>query len=168
MDEKVRTKPFTAGELASAAGVSTDTLRHYERKGVIGRPLRGANGYRQYPPATLNRVRLVRRALCIGFTLNELTAILKLRERGGTPCREVRGLAGEKLASMEERLRGLMGLRDELRATLKEWDARLARTSKGNRAGLLETLPPRSPRRTPSAAKFSTNHNRRKNKEKLK
>ena len=167
MDEKVRTKPFTAGELASAAGVSTDTLRHYERKGVIGRPLRGANGYRQYPPATLNRVRLVRRALGIGFTLDELAAILKLRERGGTPCREVRRLAGEKLATMEERLRELVELRDELRATLKEWDARLAKTSKGNRAGLLETLPARSPRRTQSAAKFSTTNNC-KNQEKLK
>jgi DNA-binding transcriptional MerR regulator len=156
MDDELRTKPFTAGELASAAGVSTDTLRHYERKGVIGRPLRGANGYRQYPPATLNRVRLVRRALGIGFTLDELAAILKLRERGGTPCREVRRLAGEKLASTEERLRELMELRDELRTTLQEWDARLAKTSKGNRAGLLEALPPRSPRRSSPAAKFST------------
>ena len=162
MDEKVRTKPFTAGELARATGVSTDTLRHYERKGVIGRPLRGANGYRQYPPTTLNRVRLVRRALGIGFTLDELAAILKLRERGETPCREVRRLAGEKLATMEERLRELVESRDELRATLKEWDVRLAKPSKGNRAGLLETLPPRSPRRTQSAAKFSTTNNRKK------
>jgi len=162
MDDEVRTKPFTAGELARAAAVSTDTLRHYERKGVIGRPLRGANGYRQYPPATLNRVRLVRRALGIGFTLDELAAILKLRERGGTPCREVRRLAGEKLASTEERLRELTELRDELRTTLKEWDARLAKTAKGNRAGLLEALPPRSPRRSPSAAKFSTTNDRKK------
>jgi MerR family mercuric resistance operon transcriptional regulator len=166
MDDKVRTKPFTAGELARAASVSTDTLRHYERKGVIGRPLRGANGYRQYPPATLNRVRLVRRALGIGFTLDELAAILKLRERGGTPCREVRRLAGEKLATMEERLQELMELRDELRATLKEWDARLAKTAKGNRAGLLETLPPRAPRRNQSAAKFSTNNKRKMKQEK--
>lgn len=168
MDEKARTKAFTVGELATAAGVSTDTLRHYERKGVISRAQRGANGYRQYPPATLDRVRLVRRALAIGFTLDELAVILKSRERGGMPCREVRRLAGEKLASTEERLRELVELRDELRATLKEWDARLAKTSKGNRAGLLEALPPRSPRRSQSAAKFSTTNNRKMKQKKLK
>ncbi len=52
-----------AGELARATGVSTDTLRHYERKGVLGRPRRSANGYREYPPEALERVLLVRRAL---------------------------------------------------------------------------------------------------------
>jgi DNA-binding transcriptional MerR regulator len=168
MDEKARTKALTAGELASAVGVSTDTLRHYERKGVIGRAQRSANGYRQYPPATLDRVRLVRRALAIGFTLDELAAILNLRDRGGTPCREVRRLAGEKLASTEERLRELVALRDQLRATLQEWDARLAKTSKGKRAGLLDALPPRSPAGSRAGTKFSTNDNRKKKKGKLK
>jgi DNA-binding transcriptional MerR regulator len=168
MDEKARTKALTAGELASAVGVSTDTLRHYERKGVISRAQRSANGYRQYLPATLDRVRLVRRALAIGFTLDELAAILNLRDRGGMPCREVRRLAGEKLASTEERLRELVALRDQLRATLQEWDARLAKTSKGKRAALLDALPPRSPAGSRAGSKFSTNDNRKKKKEKLK
>lgn len=60
-----------AGELARAAGVSTDTLRHYERKGVLGAARRPANGYREYPPEALGRVLLVRRALAFGFTLGE-------------------------------------------------------------------------------------------------
>jgi MerR family transcriptional regulator, mercuric resistance operon regulatory protein len=129
-----------AGELARSAGVSTDTLRHYERKGVLPRPRRSPNGYREYPAGSLGRVVLVRRALAVGFTLDELARLLKARERGAAPCREVRALAATKLASVEERLRELASLRDELQATIAEWDSRLARANGGERAGLLESL----------------------------
>jgi DNA-binding transcriptional MerR regulator len=129
-----------AGELARAAGVSTDTLRHYERKGVLARPRRSANGYREYPPEALARVLLVRRALGVGFTLAELARILRVRDRGGAPCREVRELAAAKLADVEEQLGSLAALRDELRATLEGWDTRLSKTSDGGRAGLLDAL----------------------------
>lgn len=131
---------LSAGELAKAAGVSTDTLRHYERKGVLPRPRRAANGYRQYPPEALDRVRLVRRALAVGFTLDELARVLSVRDRGAAPCRQVRELAAAKLADIEERLARMIELRDELRSTLKEWDGRLAETPDGRRAGLLEAL----------------------------
>ena len=131
---------LSTGELAKAAGVSTDTLRHYERKGVLPRPRRAANGYRHYPPEALGRVRLVRRALSVGFTLDELARVLSARERGAAPCREVRELAASKLAEVEERLAQLAELRDELRDTLKEWDGRLSETRDGGRAGLLEAL----------------------------
>ena len=60
-----------AGELAHRVGVSTDTLRHYERKGVLPRPRRGANGYRMYPASAVDRVTLIRRALAVGFTLDD-------------------------------------------------------------------------------------------------
>jgi len=129
-----------AGELARAAGVSTDTLRHYERKGVLGRPRRSANGYREYPPEALGRVLLVRRALSFGFTLDELARVLRTRERGGAPCREVRALAAGKLGEVESRLRELRALRGELRAILGEWDERLSGATDGARAGLLESL----------------------------
>lgn len=131
---------MSAGELAKAAGVSTDTLRHYERKGVLPRPRRAANGYRQYPQGALQRVRLVRRALAVGFTLDELARVLSAGDRGAAPCREVRALAAAKLAEVEERLTQMIELRDELRVTLDEWDGRLARTPEGGRAGLLESL----------------------------
>lgn len=129
-----------AGELAKRAGVSTDTLRHYERKGVLARPLRGANGYRQYSPSALERVQLVRRALAVGFTLDELAKVLRLRDQGGAPCGEVRALAAARLAEVETRLRDLRKLRDELRAVLKDWDTRLAHRAPGQRAHLLESL----------------------------
>ena len=137
-----------AGALARAAGVSTDTLRHYERKGVLGAPRRSANGYREYPPEALARVLLVRRALAFGFTLDELARVLRTRERGGAPCREVRALAAGKLEEVESRLRELRALRGELRAILGEWDERLSGAADGGRAGLLESLAGRRARPT--------------------
>ena len=131
---------LSSGELAELAGVSRDTLRHYERKGVLGRPPRGRNGYRQYPAETLQRVQLVRRALSVGFTLDELARVLRVRDVGGAPCEEVRRLAAQKLLNVEDQLRELTELRDDLQKTLSDWDARLALQARGKRANLLESL----------------------------
>jgi DNA-binding transcriptional MerR regulator len=139
-DDSSKKAYVRAGELARAAGVSTDTLRHYERRGVLGAPRRSANGYREYPPESLARVLLVRRALAFGFRLDELARVLRTRERGGAPCREVRALAAGKLEEVESRLRELRALRGELRAILCEWDERLSGAADGGRAGLLESL----------------------------
>lgn len=131
---------LSSGELADLAGVSRDTLRHYERKGVLPRPLRGHNGYRQYPPEALQRVQLVRRALSVGFTLDELARVLKVRDAGGAPCEEVRKLAAQKLVNVQDQLRELTELRNDLQKTLRDWDTRLARRTQGRRANLLESL----------------------------
>jgi DNA-binding transcriptional MerR regulator len=132
--------PLLAGQLARLCGVSTDTLRHYERVGVLARPRRTAAGYRQYPPEAETRVRLVRRALALGFSLPELARILRVRDRGGAPCREVRALAASKLEQVERQLADLGLLRDHLRQLLASWDRRLDATPEGKRAGLLEAL----------------------------
>jgi DNA-binding transcriptional MerR regulator len=129
-----------SGELARLAGVSTDTLRHYERKGVLAAPRRSVNGYREYPAEALERVLMVRRALGVGFTLDELARILKERDRGGIPCRQVRELAAAKLVEIETRLSELEAVRDDLKLAVKGWDSKLARTPAGERAGLLESL----------------------------
>jgi len=129
-----------AGELARLSGVSTDTLRHYERKGVLPRPQRLGNGYRKYPANSVHRVRLIRRALAVGFTLDELSRFLKARDRGQAPCHEVRALAAEKLSELESRLSEMQALRDELLATLVDWDRRLSSKGGGQRAGLLDAL----------------------------
>lgn len=141
MTDQLNDKSFLrSSEVANLTGVSTDTLRHYERQGLIPRPRRSANGYREYPPATVDRIRLIQRALAVGFTLAELAKILKQRDKGGTPCRDVRSLAETKLAGIERQLQELTALRDEFRDILQDWDARLARTRQGDRAGLLESL----------------------------
>jgi DNA-binding transcriptional MerR regulator len=136
---------LSSGELAGLAGVSRDTLRHYERKGVLPRPRRGRNAYRRYPPEALQRVQLVRRALSVGFTLDELARVLKVRDAGGAPCEEVRKLAAQKLLNVQDQLRELTALRDDLQKTLKDWDARLVRRAEGKRANLLESLPSETP-----------------------
>lgn len=131
---------WLAGELASAVGVSTDTLRHYERKGVLPRPGRTANGYRRYPEGSLERVLLVRRALSVGFTLDQLAAILRERDNGGAPCRQVRELAGAKLLDVEEQLKALTAMKDELAGLVAEWDRLLAETPLDEPAGLLHGM----------------------------
>src|SRR6185369_7395169 len=131
---------LSSGQLADLAGVSRDTLRHYERKGVLPRPLRGQNGYRQYAPEALQRVQLVRRALSVGFTLDELARVLKVRDAGGAPCDQVRNIAAQKLADVQKQLRELTQLRDDLQQTLRDWDVRLTQRAKGKPANLLESL----------------------------
>lgn len=137
-----------SGELAKQSGLSTDTLRHYERKGVLPKPVRTASGYRIYDSAAFARVEMIQRALAVGFSLDELARFFAIRDRGGAPCRQVRNLAAEKLLDVEERLCDLQKLRDDLRMLLADWDARL-NTHPEKRAHLLETLP-MSPRRVSS------------------
>ena len=126
--------------LARLTGVSTDTLRYYERKRVLGIPPRTQGGYRRYPPEAVAHVRLVRRALAIGFTLDELAGVLSERNSGRAPCRSVRTLVAGRLAELETRLQDLTELRDELRVLLHEWDRRLARIPVGAQARLLDVL----------------------------
>lgn len=133
-----------SGQLAKLAGVSADTLRHYERIGVLLSPRRTDGGYRLYPADALARVQLIRRALSMGFSLPELVKILKVRDRGGAPCKQVRALAESKLRELDERLEELNQLRSHLADWIVAWDERLSRTPDGERAGLLEMLPPSS------------------------
>jgi DNA-binding transcriptional MerR regulator len=129
-----------SGELARLAGVSSDTLRHYERLGLLPKPPRTAGGYRDYPSHTLERVRLIRRALSVGFSLPELTTILKIRDQGGVPCHRVRVIAESKLTQVKEKIRELGVMRRQLEQILEKWDVKLARVRDGEQARLLETL----------------------------
>jgi DNA-binding transcriptional MerR regulator len=130
-----------SGELARLIGVSTDTLRHYERLGLLAVPGRTNGGYREYSPGALERVRLIRRALSIGFSLSELRPILRTRDQGGAPCEKVRALASAKLREVNQQIRDLIAMRGHLGRMLKNWDARLAGTGKGQPARLLEHMP---------------------------
>ncbi|HKQ51050.1 MAG TPA: MerR family DNA-binding protein, partial [Pyrinomonadaceae bacterium] len=121
--------------------------------------------YRAYGPDAVERVRLVRRALAVGFTLDELARILKERATGRAPCKKVRALAAAKLTLVEERLAEMKTVRDELRATLKDWDQRLARAQAGVPARLLETLATDDGPRKPKAALTWTRKKRSRNDE---
>jgi MerR family transcriptional regulator, Zn(II)-responsive regulator of zntA len=127
-----------SGELASLAGVSRDTLRHYERNGLLTAAQRSQNGYRHYSPQTLDRVRLIRSALAIGFTVHELREILQARDRGMAPCRQVHALALEKAQELRSRIRELNALHGALQKAIRSWAKKLKSTAPGKRAGLLE------------------------------
>jgi DNA-binding transcriptional MerR regulator len=98
--------------------------------------------------ANLSRVFLIRNALAVGFSLDELTRILRLRDSGQVPCREVAEMAQEKVNALDLQIEQLIELRNSLKLTVKEWERRLKKTAAGNRAGLLESLPQRKGHRT--------------------
>jgi DNA-binding transcriptional MerR regulator len=136
-----------SGELARTASISTDTLRHYERLGLLPAPKRTGGNYRVYAAEAVQRVRLIRNALAMGFSLKELSRIIKIRDDGGAPCREVRQMAEEKVAALGRQIDELATYREHLRRVLEDWDERLSRTGKSERARLLEALaePPQRP-----------------------
>ncbi len=130
--------------VARASGVSTDTLRHYERKGLLPRVHRTAAGHRRYSAATVERVLLIQRALVVGFSLADLSRVLSVRDRGGAPCHNVRALVSKRLEMLERQIEDLVVLREELRTLLADWSVTLANTPPGKPAHLLEGLAARA------------------------
>jgi DNA-binding transcriptional MerR regulator len=134
------TKALGIGELAQRTGVSRDTLRHYDRLGLLPSTMRTRAGYRRFPAASVDRVALIREAVRVGFSLRQLSAFLRVRQTGGAPCHDVRDAAAHILESVDQRIADLTSTRDAIRAMLDEWDARLAGTPPGRPAHLLDSL----------------------------
>ncbi len=103
---------LTIGRVAEAAGVNIETIRYYQRRGLINLPPKRARGFRYYPPSTANRVRFIKRAQSLGMSLKEVQRLLRLDAKGA--CSETRSLAVAKLALIEEKLSELTQLRDVL------------------------------------------------------
>lgn len=140
MVQSSNSKALRSGTVAKAAGVSPDTIRHYERIGVLPLATRTEAGYRVYPASTVERVLIVQRALRIGFTLAELAEVLKARDAGGAPCRRVYELAREKLKGIEGDIEALRRTRRYLKKVLTDWEQRIQRASPGQKSHLLHTL----------------------------
>jgi DNA-binding transcriptional MerR regulator len=94
--------------------VNTQTLRFYERRGLLAEPARSAAGYRSYPPDAVRRVRFIKRAQELGFTLAEVQTLLHLAQGGPDGCEAVRELAAGKIADVGRRITDLQNLRDGL------------------------------------------------------
>jgi len=144
-------RPYRSGELAKLTGVSSDTLRFYERNRLLPLAPRAANGYRCYPPEALPRVLLIRRALGLGFSVAELARVLKARDSGGAPCKTVRALAGEKLEQIESQMKELVRFRKELTRVIADWDSRLTGAPFGKPLHLLDAIPSTAQTRTKSS-----------------
>lgn len=136
----VQQKTLRSGSLAKAAGVSPDTIRHYERIGVLPAAARTESGYRVYPATAVERVLVVQRALRIGFTLSELTDVLKARDANGTPCRRVYELAAAKLEGVRADIARLRHMEKYLQSVLADWETRIRSTRPGQRSHLLYSL----------------------------
>lgn len=109
------------GEIAKQAGMTVEAVRFYEREGLLPRPPRTEGGYRVYGDADLRRIQFIRQAKRLGFSLQEIVRILRLRERGHCPCDEVIGTLERHLRDTEDQLQQLQDFRDEIARTLKQW-----------------------------------------------
>ncbi len=107
---------LTIGRLARAAGVHVETIRYYERTGLLPRPPKPAQGYRHYPSATVQRIRFIKRAQTLGFKLQEIVELLQL---DNDDCVDMRARAEQKLALVQAQIRDLGRLRNTLQELIR-------------------------------------------------
>lgn len=105
---------LTIGQVARSAGVGVETVRFYEREGLIAEPPRRPSGYRQYPPDVVRRIRFIKRAKDLGFTLAEIGELLSLRIAPETTCADVRDRAVVKIADIDGKLLALQRMKEAL------------------------------------------------------
>lgn len=111
---------MTIGKVAKASGLGVETVRFYERQGLIAEPARSASGYRQYRPEVVRRLKFIARAKKLGFTLQEIGELLDLRVTPNARCVDVMTRAKAKLAEVEERITQLSSMKRALEALLSE------------------------------------------------
>jgi MerR family copper efflux transcriptional regulator len=109
---------MTIGRLARAAGVNIDTIRYYERNGLLPAPLRRASGYREYAPSDVERLHFIRRSKDLGFTLAEIAELLSLTADRDTDMRGVKLKAEERLGQVEHKIKELQRVRRGLKALI--------------------------------------------------
>ncbi|MGD9041132.1 MAG: MerR family transcriptional regulator [Desulfobacteraceae bacterium] len=105
---------MSIGEVSRKSGVTVQAIRFYERRGLIPKALRMKSGYRQFSPEMIRRLQFIKRAKRLGFTLKEVDQFLALTDEVATDCREIQGLAKEKINQLEQKLRELSRLKDVL------------------------------------------------------
>jgi len=109
------------GKLAKQAGVSVQTIRFYERRGLLPNPQRKESGYRIYGEEDLRRLRFIRQAKALRFALEEIGKLLRTREKGLSPCCDVISMGERHLKEVEEQIGELKRFRDELKQAIQQW-----------------------------------------------
>ena len=127
---------MTIGKLAKRAGVGVETIRFYERKGLIPEPPRRRSGYREYSNDSLDRVRFIRGAKELGFTLKEIDGLLSLRVNPDSPCQDVNRRIEEKIDDIEEKIQMLK----RMKSALMNLDARCQGQGSMSDCPILETM----------------------------
>ena len=129
-------KAITIGQVAKKAAVGVETVRFYEREGLLEEPARTPSGYRQFTPATVDRLVFIRRAKDLGFSLREIKDLLSLRVAPETNCAEVEKRARAKITDVEDRIRRLQ----RIKRTLKKLTEACASRGETNECPILEAL----------------------------
>lgn len=127
---------ITVGHLARAAGINLETVRYYERVGLLPKPPRSASGYRLFPPDTVRRLRFIGRAQELGFSLREIRELLALRASPRTPSAEIRQRAEKKILDIEGKIRTL----DAMSKTLQKLTKSCAGCGPASECPILESL----------------------------
>lgn len=126
---------LTIGKLARAADSDVETIRYYERRGLLPEPPRAANGYRLYPAAAVDRLRFVHRAKALGFTLAEIGELLQLQDADADRG-EIKRLTRHRLGDLDQRIRDLT----RMRAALADLDARCSGHGPAHGCPIIEAL----------------------------
>jgi MerR family copper efflux transcriptional regulator len=116
--------PLTIGQVAARSGVGIETVRFYERQGLLAKPLRTPSGYRQFDEDVIARLQFVQRAKELGFTLCEIKELLSLRVDAQTTCEDVRARAEAKIADVEDKIKSLQRMKKALVRLTRECNAR--------------------------------------------
>ena len=104
-----------SGQVARDAGVNVETLRYYERRGILQTPARRASGYREYTNEAVGVIRFVKRAQELGFSLGEIETLVTLAAGGPASCDSARALATRKLDELDAKMRSISAMQDSLR-----------------------------------------------------
>lgn len=110
------------GEVARRTGIGIETLRFYERSGLLKPPARTMSGYRVYDDEAIERLDFIKRAQTLGFTLDEIRQIINESAGGVSPCADVRSIMKRRLKELDERMAVMKRYRDELAEMLIEWE----------------------------------------------
>ena len=112
---------MTIGKLANAAGVGIETVRYYQRLGLLDEPMKPSDGYRRYGVIQAKRLRFIKRAQSLGFSLTDISGLLKLDS--ACLCADTRELAAQKLAFIQQRMTDLAAMREALTGLIRQCDA---------------------------------------------
>ncbi len=123
-------KALTIGKVAKQAGIGVETIRFYERRGLLEEPPRNDSGYRQYPPEAVVKLRFIKKAKQLGFSLKEIEELIALRHKQDATCGDIKAQAEERINNIEERIRDLSKMKEAL--------VELTRQCSGNKGPVTE------------------------------
>ena len=112
---------LTIGKVAKLAEVNVETIRYYQRRGLLAEPHKPYMGYRRYPADIVKHIRFIKRAQALGFTLNEVAVLMELEE--ASACGKTRALARDKINAIDQRMSGLTSMRKALATLVRQCEA---------------------------------------------